>query len=63
MLRKEDVNELYGLILDRKAESEEVINEKRQAVSLLSVSLEMFASDEFIQNNQSMIKKTLNTSI
>lgn len=52
MLSRDEVVDLYRLILDRDPESEQVINEKRQARSALEVAVDMFASEEFLVRNQ-----------
>ncbi len=59
MLDRKDISQLYELILDRPAESEAVLNEKRSADSLQNVALEMFTSDEFIHNNINLLKRLL----
>lgn len=55
MLAKEDVVDLYKLILDREPESEQVVNEKRRAESLRALALEMLKSEEFINNNRDLL--------
>lgn len=57
MLSRESIQELYHLILDREPESEDVINQKRQAESLQLVALGMLGSVEFVSNNKTLIKK------
>lgn len=57
MLAKEDVVDLYKLILDREPESEQVVNEKRRAESLRALALEMLKSDEFINNNRDLLSQ------
>ena len=59
MLERKDISQLYTLILDRPAESDAVLNEKRTAGSLKDVALEMFMSEEFIHNNESLLKRFL----
>ncbi len=55
MLNKDDVVDLYRLILDREPESEQVVNEKRRGESLRAIALEMLCSDEFIHNNRDLL--------
>jgi hypothetical protein len=55
MITRNDVLSLYRLILDRSPESEQVINEKRNADSVSAAAAEMLMSDEFIFNNSALI--------
>jgi hypothetical protein len=55
MITRNDVLNLYRLILDRPPESEQVINEKRSADSVSTAAAEMLMSDEFISNNGALI--------
>jgi hypothetical protein len=55
MITRNDVLNLYRLILDRPPESEQVINEKRGADSVSAAAAEMLMSDEFILNNGALI--------
>jgi hypothetical protein len=59
MITRNDVLNLYRLILDRPPESEQVINEKRTADSVSSAAAEMLMSDEFISNNGGLIAACL----
>jgi hypothetical protein len=59
MVSREQVVELYRLILDREPESEAVINEKRRAESVGSLAAEMLKSDEFFNNNRDLVKSRL----
>ncbi len=52
MLSRDEVVDLYRLILDREPENEQVINEKRHARSALDVAVGMFASEEFCVRNR-----------
>lgn len=51
MLSREEVVDLYRLILDREPENDQVINEKRHARSALAVAADMFKSEEFLVRN------------
>ena len=62
MISRNDVLNLYRLILDRPPESEQVINEKRTAETLSAAAAEMLMSDEFISNNSSLIAACLGKS-
>lgn len=55
MLNRNDVVDLYRLILDREPESDQVINEKRRGDSLKSIAIDMLKSDEFISNNNEVL--------
>jgi hypothetical protein len=55
MITRNEVLNLYRLILDRPPESEQVINEKRSADSVCAAAAEMLMSDEFISNNGALI--------
>jgi hypothetical protein len=55
MITRNDVLNLYRLILDRPPESEQVINEKRSADTVSAAAAEMLMSDEFISNNGALI--------
>jgi hypothetical protein len=55
MITKNEVLQLYQLILDRVPESEEVINEKRTAETVSAAAAEMLMSDEFIDTNSVLI--------
>jgi hypothetical protein len=55
MITRNEVLNLYRLILDRPPESEQVINEKRNADSVCAAAAEMLMSDEFISNNSTLI--------
>jgi hypothetical protein len=59
MITRNDVLNLYRLILDRPPESEQVINEKRTADSVSAAAAEMLMSDEFISNNSGLIAACL----
>lgn len=59
MVSREQVIELYQLILDRPPESDAVINEKRLAESVTKVAMEMLTSDEFFNNNKDLLRKHL----
>lgn len=61
MISRNDVVNLYRLILDRPPESEEVINEKRAADTVSMAAAEMLMSDEFISNNSERIAAHLGT--
>jgi hypothetical protein len=62
MITRNDVLNLYRLILDRPPESEQVINEKRTADTVISAAAEMLMSDEFISNNSGLIAASLGKS-
>jgi hypothetical protein len=62
MITRNDVLNLYRLILDRPPESEQVINEKRTADTVISAAAEMLMSDEFISNNSGLIAACLGKS-
>ena len=55
MLAREDIVEIYRLILDREPESDQVIAEKRRVDSLINVALGMLMSEEFINNNRDLL--------
>ncbi len=55
MITRNEVLNLYRLILDRPPESEQVVNEKRSADSVTAAAAEMLMSDEFISNNSALI--------
>jgi hypothetical protein len=55
MITRNEVLNLYRLILDRPPESEQVVNEKRNADSVTAAAAEMLMSDEFISNNSALI--------
>ncbi len=59
MLSKDDVVELYRLILDREPESDQVVNEKRKGDSLRNLALEMFKSNEFLNRNRDVLARNL----
>jgi hypothetical protein len=59
MISRNDVLNLYRLILDRDPESEQVIGEKRNAASLSELASEMLTSGEFATNNASTIATSL----
>jgi hypothetical protein len=59
MIDKQQVIDLYQLVLDREPESEQVIGEKRKSRSTAPVALEMLASDEFIKRNETLIRHVL----
>jgi hypothetical protein len=59
MITRNDVLNLYRLILDRPPESEQVINEKRTADTVSAAAAEMLMSDEFIANNSALIAACL----
>jgi hypothetical protein len=59
MITRNDVLNLYRLILDRPPESEQVINEKRTADTVSAAAAEMLMSDEFIANNSTLIAACL----
>ena len=56
MVSREQVIELYRLILDRAPESDAVVDEKRNAPSAARVAAEMFKSDEFFTKNRDLLK-------
>jgi hypothetical protein len=56
MVSREQVIELYRLILDREPESDAVVNEKRNATNTAELAAEMLRSDEFFTNNRELIK-------
>jgi hypothetical protein len=62
MITRNDVLNLYRLILDRPPESEQVINEKRTADTVGAAAAEMLMSDEFISNNSGLIAACLGKS-
>jgi hypothetical protein len=62
MISRNDVLNLYRLILDRPPESEQVINEKRTAETVSAAAAEMLMSDEFISNNNDLIAACLGKS-
>jgi hypothetical protein len=55
MIARDDVVGLYRLILDRAPESEQVINEKRMAVTLAAAAVEMLTSEEFAMKHAETI--------
>jgi hypothetical protein len=59
VISRNDVLNLYRLILDRDPESEQVIGEKRNAASLSELASEMLTSDEFVTNNAATIAASL----
>lgn len=59
MITRNDVLNLYRLILDRSPESEQIINEKRAADTVSALAAEMLMSDEFISNNGDVIAACL----
>jgi hypothetical protein len=59
MITRNDVLNLYRLILDRPPESEQVINEKRTADTVSAAAAEMLMSEEFISNNSALITACL----
>jgi hypothetical protein len=59
MITRNDVLNLYRLILDRSPESEQMITEKRAADSVSALAAEMLMSDEFISNNRGVIASCL----
>jgi len=59
MIDRDDVIEMYRLILNREPESDQVINEKRKSDSPSDVALGMLSSDEFIYNNQTLLNSLL----
>ena len=59
MIARDDVIEMYRLILNREPESDQVINEKRGNDSISEVALGMLSSDEFIHNNCEILKSLL----
>lgn len=56
MVSREQVVDLYRLILDREPESDAVINEKRKADSVRKLAFDMLQSDEFFANNRDCIR-------
>ena len=62
MISRNDVLNLYRLILDRPPESEQVINEKRTSETLSAAAAEMLMSEEFISNNSGLIAACLGKS-
>jgi hypothetical protein len=56
MVSREQVIELYRLILDREPESDGVVNEKRKATSAAKVAAEMLKSDEFFTKNKELLR-------
>lgn len=59
MITRNDVLNLYRLILDRPPESEQVINEKRTADTVSAAAAEMLMSEEFVSNNSALIAACL----
>jgi hypothetical protein len=59
MITRNDVLNLYRLILDRAPESEQIINEKRNAATVSAAAAEMLMSDEFVTNNGGVIAACL----
>jgi len=59
MITRNEVVNLYRLILDRQPESDEVINEKRRAASVSEAAFEMLISTEFVSNNGAMIARII----
>lgn len=59
MIPRNDVIDLYRLVLNREPESDLVINEKRRAGHVHDVALEMLASDEFIHENREVISRMI----
>jgi hypothetical protein len=59
MLVKSQVLNLYSLILDRLPESDQVINEKRNAESVAALAREMLTSQEFMSRNSDLIATIL----
>jgi hypothetical protein len=59
MVSRDQVIELYRLILDREPESEAVVNEKRKADSAVALAAEMLKSDEFFTKNKDLLKAYL----
>lgn len=57
MIPRNDVIDLYRLLLNREPESDLVINEKRRAGCAADVALEMLKSDEFIHENRELIAR------
>lgn len=55
LLAREDIVELYRLVLDREPESDQVVNEKRRVDTLANVALGMLMSEEFINNNRDLL--------
>jgi hypothetical protein len=55
MITKNEVLNLYRLILDRVPESEDVINEKRTAETVNAAAAEMLMSVEFMEANVALI--------
>ncbi len=56
MVSREQVIELYRLILNREPESDAVVNEKRKAESPQTLAVDMLNSDEFFNNNKDLLK-------
>ena len=65
MISKSEVLRLYGLVLDRSPESDQVVNEKRSAASVAVAARDMLKSQEFIARNSeviALIVRTINSS-
>lgn len=62
MLSRDQVFELYRLLLDREPESEAVVNEKRNAETAIHVAADMLNSDEFFTRNKSQFKTYVNAA-
>lgn len=59
MIPRNDVIDLYRLVLNREPESDLVINEKRRAGAVSEVALEMLSSEEFIHENREVISRMI----
>lgn len=59
MIPRNDVVDLYRLVLAREPESDQVINEKRRSASARDVALDMLRSDEFVHENRELIARML----
>jgi hypothetical protein len=57
MISRDQVIELYRLVLDRDPESAAVINQKRSAESLSGLAADMLVSDEFFKANKELLKR------
>ena len=56
MISREQVIDLYRLILEREPESEGVITEKRNASNVVKAAVEMLKSDEFFNRNRELLR-------
>ena len=59
LISRDEVVNLYNLLLDREPESEEIINEKRRSGSASDVGFGMLTSEEFMTRNIKIIRRML----